>query len=389
MVEKLDVAIIGSGPFGLSVAAHLRHRAIRVFGSPMSTWRTHMRRDMLLRSAWEETSLSAPGELGTIDAWAASTNEPRVEPLPLATFLRYAEWFREMFVPEGDVADVVSAGRAGDRFRLATSAGDELDASSVVLAVGAMPFVRVPPELADVVAEGRTSPEENRGVERWRGRRVAVIGGGQHALESAGLAAQTAAQVEVIARSSVHWFADREPENPRGALQRRLYRLAYPALGYGPPPLNRVVLSPDLFARLPGSLRGWVTRRTMRAGGSPSLRPLIEGRVRMTERTRVVRAARSGEIVRLDLSDGSSREVDDVIVAAGYSFSLDRLPFLSEEIRRTIVLQDGWPMLDRSFRSSARGLLFVGYAAENRFGPMSRFVLGCAFTANRVATALG
>jgi FAD-dependent urate hydroxylase len=388
VVEKLDVAIIGAGPFGLSVAAHLRHRAIRVFGSPMSTWRTHMRRGMLLRSAWEETSLSAPGELGTIDAWAASTDEPRVEPLPLTTFLRYAEWFREKFVPQGDGADIVSVERADGRFRLGTSTGDELDASSVVLAVGAMPFVRVPPELGDVVADGHTSPE-NRGVERWRGRRVAVIGGGQHALESAGLAAQTAAQVEVIARSSVHWFADREPENPRGALQHRLYRLAYPALGYGPPPLNRVVLSPDLFARLPGSLRGWVARRTMRAGGSPSLRPLIEGRVRMTERTRVVRAARSGEIVRLDLSDGSSREVDDVIVAAGYSFSLDRLPFLSEEIRRTLALQDGWPMLDRSFRSSERDLLFVGYAAEKRFGPMSRFVLGCAFTANRVATALG
>ena len=32
MPDRLDVAVIGAGPFGLSVAAHLPHRAVRVFG---------------------------------------------------------------------------------------------------------------------------------------------------------------------------------------------------------------------------------------------------------------------------------------------------------------------------------------------------------------------
>ena len=36
-----DVAVIGAGPYGLSLAAHLRARGadIRVFGFPMQSWR--------------------------------------------------------------------------------------------------------------------------------------------------------------------------------------------------------------------------------------------------------------------------------------------------------------------------------------------------------------
>ena len=34
------------------------------------------------------------------------------------------------------------------------------------------------------------------------------------------------------------------------------------------------------------------------------------------------------------------------------------------------------------------GVFFVGYPAEGRFGPISRFVLGTGFTAERVAEAL-
>ena len=42
--------VIGAGPYGLSVAAHLRARGVpvRVFGEVMSSWRMHMPRGMRL-----------------------------------------------------------------------------------------------------------------------------------------------------------------------------------------------------------------------------------------------------------------------------------------------------------------------------------------------------
>jgi hypothetical protein len=378
------IAVVGAGPFGLSVAAHVPQA--RVFGEPLRTWRRHMPPDMLLRSAWEETSLSAPSG-GTIDDFAQATGSGRQEPLPLATFLAYGDWFMERFVKDSDPADVARIEVAGNGLRVATTAGDEVDAAAAVIAVGVMPFAHAPQPFADALGEGVHFATGRLEDAALAGRRVAVIGGGQNALESAGLAARAGAEVELLVRSEVRWFADREPETPRGPLGRRLYRLAYPAVGYGPPPLNRLVLHPDLFAALPADLRLKLNRRLLRAGGSPWLRSLVDGKVRVTEGV-TVNALERTDGLRLQLDDGSVREVDLVLLGTGYRFDAAKLPFLDGALADAVRTERGWPLLDRTFRSTDPRLFFVGYPAEYRFGPISRFVLGAGFSARRVGAAL-
>lgn len=388
MAEQIDVAVIGAGPFGLSVAAHVRGRTVRTFGEPMETWRTRMPREMLLRSAWEETSLSAPGKAGTIDEWAATVGE-RKEPIPLELFLRYSDWFADRFVPDRDPSDVALVESAGPGYRLTTKAGSEVDVRKVVLSVGVMPFAYVPPSLADLFGDSVSlATGSSDGIDAFAGKRVLVVGGGQAGLETAGLAAQAGAAVEIATRSQARWFADREPHYYRTPVRRRLYRLAYPAVGYGPPPLNRLVLHPDLFAALPMSARLALTGRLLRSGGSPWLRTLVEQSVKISEHCTVAHVERSAGGVLVTLTDGTEREVDEVLIACGYRFDLERLAWLSPALRGRIAVRDGWPVLDRFFRSSERNVAFVGYAAERRFGPISRFVLGADFTANRLATPL-
>jgi lysine/ornithine N-monooxygenase len=385
--ERLDVAVIGAGPYGLSVAAHLRGRSVRTFGEPMETWRTRMPADMLLRSDWDETSLSAPGDRGSIDRWAAEADEKREEPIPLQKFLRYADWFRRTFVTDADPSDVASLEDARGAYRLTTAAGDEVEARSVVVAVGAIPFAHAPAPLVEALGDRVTLATDRQDYAAYRGRRVLVVGGGQGGLEAAALAAREGADVEMIVRSGVRWFADREPHRPRGPLRRRLYRLAYPVVGYGPPPLNRLALHPDVFAVLPRAVRRVLSARILRAGGSPWLRPEVERAVRVSEGRAVVGVERD-DAVRLRLSDGSVREADAVIVAAGFRFSLDRLTFLSPAVRAHIQLEDGWPVLDRCFGALDGRLFFVGFAAEHRFGPIARFIPGTRFTAHRIREAL-
>ena len=386
--EQLDVAIVGAGPYGLSVAAHLTRGRVRTFGEPMQTWRTRMPPDMLLRSDWEETSLSAPGDSGTIDVWAREAGEPRQNPIPLQTFLRYADWFRGRFVSENDPSDVAELDRAGGTYRLATTAGDELDARKLVLAVGVTAFSHAPPPFRDALGDGVSFAIDPQDHGARHGRRVIVVGGGQGGLEAAALAARSGAEVELILRSRLHWFAEREPYTHRGPVRQRLYRLAYPVVGYGPPPLNRLALHPELFAYVPKQLRRRLARRILRAGGSPWLRAQVDGKVDITEERTVETLERREGGLRLGLSDGSAREADAVILSTGFRFSLDRLAFLSPAVRAGIAVRDGWPVLDRSFRSSDPDLFFVGYAAEDRFGPISRFVPGTRFTAHRVREAL-
>lgn len=387
MADRVEVAIVGAGPFGLSVAAHLGRRA-RVFGRPMQTWRERMPQDMLLRSAWEETSLSARSGGGTIDAWARAEGEPRIEPIPLQTFLRYSRWFQRRFVHDCHEANVAAIDPQGHGYRVTTADGLVTDVGRVVVAVGVTPFPLAPRPFTALLGKRVSFAIDEGDFARFAGRRVLVVGAGQAGLESAGLAARAGADVELLARSGVRWFADREPHHPRGPLRQRLYRLAYPAIGYGPPPLNRFVLYPDLFAALPHGLRRRLTSRLLRPGGSPWVRSLVEGNVRLTEGFSTTASEELDGVIRVALDDGTVREIDHVLLAAGYGFDLGRLSFFNENVLRTVTVDRGWPRIDRWFRSTDPRLHFVGFAAEGRFGPISRFVLGCEFTARRVAAKL-
>lgn len=378
-----EVAIVGAGPFGLSVAAHLG-AAARVHGPRMETWKTRMPPEMLLRSAWKETSLSAPGGGGSIDVWAEAEGEPRREPIPLPVFLRYSDWFGSRFVRENDPASVTLVERMRHGFRVTNDLGESNDVRAVVLATGFTPFSKLPRPFARSLGTHASFAIDEQSYDRFAGKRVLVAGAGQAGLESAALAARAGADVEVVARSGVRWFADHEPHHARGALGRRVYRMAYPVVGYGPPPLNRLTLHPDLFAAMPSRVRQILAARILRSGGSPWVRSQVEGTVRIT-----IASPTGYEDGRVSLSDGSTRDVDHVLLATGYRFDLERLTFLSPDLRAAIRTDGAWPHLDRYFQSTVPGLFFIGYPAEGRFGPLARFVLGCGFTARRVASAFG
>ena len=68
MNHYCQLAIIGAGPYGLSIAAHLRERGadFRIFGTPMGTWREQMPKGMLLKSDGFASNLSDPRALLTL-----------------------------------------------------------------------------------------------------------------------------------------------------------------------------------------------------------------------------------------------------------------------------------------------------------------------------------
>jgi hypothetical protein len=310
--------------------------------------------------------------------------------IPLETFLAYSLWFRQQFVRELDPSDIAHIERGRPGFALLTSAGEEIRASQVGIAVGVTPFSYLPHPLKHLEGHARVRfATDVTSGEGFAGQEIVVVGSGQAALESASLAVAAGANVEVVSRSKLRWFADREPDRERTAVAARLHKLAYPVTGYGPPPLNRLVTHPDLFARLPPALRTRLTSLLLKSGGSIWLKSLVEGRAKLTEGVTVERAVADDEGVEVTLNDGSVRRVDQVIAATGYRCDLARLPFLDDQIRKSIHSVDGWPLLDRHFRASPGDLLFVGYPAQNRFGPIARFVLGAEFTAGRVSEVLG
>jgi len=67
---------------------------------------------------------------------------------------------------------------------------------------------------------------------------------------------------------------------------------------------------------------------------------------------------------------------------------MERLTFLSPNIRSKLNVIDGAPILSSTFESSIPGLYFVGIAAANSFGPVMRFAFGAGFAAERLTRTL-
>jgi hypothetical protein len=190
----------------------------------------------------------------------------------------------------------------------------------------------------------------------------------------------------------VRFHPDRRPLFdwlPR-AVATRVWSLAYPIEGFGPPGINLLALRPEAFRRLPEPLQALVARRMTPPGGSHWIRDAVVGRATISEGVEVVDATGtpSGTVIA-SLSDGSTREVDHVVSACGYRFSLDGLSFLSREIRHGIRSHKGSPVIDGAFRSvSSPRITFVGFAAEQTYGPVARSIDGLGFTCARSAPAL-
>jgi len=121
--ESPEVAIIGAGPYGLSIAAHLRQQGVtfRIFGHPMQTWLTRMPRGMLLKSEGFASNLSDPEARFTLKAYCAEQGisyEDQDRPVRLDTFCGYGLAFQKRLVPTLEERTVVSVARAAQGFKL-------------------------------------------------------------------------------------------------------------------------------------------------------------------------------------------------------------------------------------------------------------------------------
>ena len=125
----MDIAIIGAGPYGLSLAAHLRKsgRTLRIFGAPMHSWSRHMPQGMHLKSEGFASNLYDPEGKFTLKAYCAERGIPYGDigvPVPIETFIAYGLEFQRRWVPEVENVEITSLKESGGHFDLTTSAGE-------------------------------------------------------------------------------------------------------------------------------------------------------------------------------------------------------------------------------------------------------------------------
>jgi thioredoxin reductase len=386
-----DVLVIGAGPFGLSISAHLRHRGVEhtIVGRPMDTWRAHMPPGLFLKSEPYGSVISAarPGyDIATYSKLHGFDDYvDRVGPLPLDRFLGYADWFTDQLVPDVRDLTVTSVTPVGSGFKVEFAEDSPVLTRQVIIATGLMPYAYVPDVLSGLPSDLMTHSAVHDRLDQFNGRRVVVVGGGQSSLQTAALLHEAGVDAQVIMRDQqILW------EEPVAPVLGPLDYIRTPPTklceGWG----CVVYDSPDMFRLLPESVRVRKALTALGPKGAWWLRDRVEGVVEVLKGHRIKSAESKGSGVRLNL-DGpkqSSLEADHVIAGTGFRIDMARLTFLSEEIQTGLVTRANCPVVNRAGESSVPGLYFAGAHAHLSLGPGVRFISGTHRTAPQLARSV-
>ena len=390
--SKTPIAIVGAGPYGLSLAAHLRGRGIafRIFGRPMQVWRENMPAGMHLKSDGFASDLYDPARRFTLKQYCEDHAIAYADyglPVSLDTFVAYGLEFQKKLVPMLEPVSVSEVRRDSEGYLLRLDNDETLTAHAVVIATGISYFGYMPDPLAALPAKFCTHSSAHNDISGFRGRRVVVVGGGASATDMAALLHAAGSSVQLVTRRAVQFH------RPPGDKPRSLWqRIKAPNYGLGPGLRSALYTkAPGLFHQLPLRLRQRIVSRHLGPSGGWFIKDQVVHNVPMHVgyEIRAVTPRQDGVSLRLQGSGPSlDIDADHIIAATGYQPSVARWSVLSEQLRSALALEGQSPALSPSFESSLPGLFFIGVASALGFGPLMRFALGAEYTAVRLGRHL-
>ena len=377
-----DVLIVGAGPFGIAVAAHVKALGLdfTVLGRPMESWTRQMPRGMFLRSGCD-WHLDTRG-VHTIARYVEllGRTPAAVEPLSRDFYLDYVAWFMEQKGLAPDPTYVVRLDHRpseGLPFQATLEDGRAIQARRAVIALGFAHCRFLPPEVVARLPAGRY-------VHTWDfvdfggvgGQRFLIVGGRQSAFEWAALLRESgAASVDVAYRSATPPFATAD-------------------WTWVDPLVAAMVDNPGWFRQLSQGEKDHVSRR-MWAEGRLKMEPWLARRVLRDGITLHPQASVVGSEVEPDgaiavrLDDGGRLAVDQVVLATGYRPQLAAVPFLAAgNILADLPVRNGCPVLDEHFQTDLPSLFVTSFAATQDFGPFFAFTVSARTSAELIGRAL-
>ena len=383
---KYDAVVMGAGPYGLAISAHLLGKGLKIatFGKPNFFWSNHMPKGMLLRSFWWATSLSDPEGKYPLSRYLQEKGIAPVDPLPGAIFVDYGKWFQEQAVPNVDETYVANITRKDDRYLVTLEDGRVVESKAVVLAPGLHYYVYTPAEYAHMPASLVSHSSEHYDLSKFKGQKVAVIGRGQGALESAALLNENGADVQVITRSSLRWLRNSNSKVPAWIREIRA-----PRAGMGNGWSNFLQEKfPYALHNMPRARKDLLFDTAHGPAGAYWLKDRILGQVTVKEQVQVEKIEAVNNKARLTLSNGEILDFDHVILGTGYRTDVKGLPMLDQDLKDSLQSHRGAPVLNSWFESNVPGLYFAGYTSGRSLGPFYRFVVGSEAAARRIASAV-
>lgn len=385
-----DVVVVGAGPYGLSIAAHLLERGLEVtvLGRPFQLWQENMPKGMLLRSYWWATNLSDPHKHYGLECYFRETGQQAIDPLPAETLIGYGLWFQKHVVPNVDETYVRTIEHKEDHFILTLADGRLIHSSAVIMAPGLYYYTYSPADYSHLPAELVSHSSEHHTFDRFADKSVVIIGGGQSALETAALAHERGVRVQLITRRPIVWI-----KGEASLIEHRplLERLRHPKAGISADWFSwQLEHFPYFFQQLPRSVKDRLLRGIASYGpmGSAWLKSRVLGKVSVHELQQVQHVKEGDDGVILTLSNNKTLKADHIILGTGYRADIKKLPMLHPSLISEVQTYQNAPILNQNFQTNVPGLYFVGFSSVSSCGPLYRFVLGTDAAARRIASSV-
>jgi hypothetical protein len=390
MTQATDVVIIGAGPYGLSLAAHLQRRGVkyRIFGESMRFWRD-MPEGVNLKSLAFATNIYVPRGGHSFPHWCVQHGLEDFEPCTMQSFAAYGGEMQKRFVPGLEEVLVSNVSMREQRFEVTLASGERLSARKVIACTGLSGLAQVPGELQSLGPDRMRHTFNISTYAGFRDKTVAVIGAGASAIEAGALVREAGGSSEVFVRGPEAVFHDRSPR-----IRPMWERVKNPMSVLGASRRSWVLQQvPFLVYRLPRERRTRFVKGYLGPSSPWWIRDRVLGKVPIHVQHELLEAGTSGNRVLLKFRNGADQvrtvEVDFVIAGTGYDVSVARLAYLDPQLRDRIQCIERAPALNKNFESSVPGLHFVGPLSFMCFGPLFRFVTGAKVAAPWLAGRLG
>jgi cation diffusion facilitator CzcD-associated flavoprotein CzcO len=389
MAKTTDVVIIGSGPYGLSLAAHLQARGVRhrIFGEPMRFWR-NMPVGVNLKSLAFATNIYVPERGHSFPQWCVRHGLEDFEPCTMQSFAAYGSEMQKRFVPHLEEVLVTNVSPRDGKFVVTLASGEQLESRKVVSCTGLSGLAHVPSALRHLGPDHMKHTFDIADYGQFRNKTVAVIGAGASAIEAGALVQEGGGSSEVFVRGPEAVFHGRSPR------VRPLWdRMKNPTTVLGASRSSWVLQHfPLLVYRLPMERRTRFVKRYLGPASPWWIQERVLGKVPIHARHELVEASAAGNGVLLkfrdDAGDVKPVQADFVIAGTGYDADVTLLPYLDPQLSARIQCIERSPALNSHFESTVPGLHFIGPLSFMCFGPLFRFVTGAQVAAPRLARHL-
>src|SRR5215210_3684948 len=201
---RVPLLVIGAGPYGLATAACAKSAGIEqiVVGKPMAFWRENMPSGMFLRSGpdWHLDAAGVYTFMAYLEERGIDPSE--MNPIPVALFLDYTEWFQVKAGVEVLPDLVRNLSKTDGHFEATLESGRSVTANAVVAAPGISHFTVVPEWVERCLSPERWSHTCHLvRFDELRGKRCLIVGGRQSAFEWAALLADgDAEEIHIVHR---------------------------------------------------------------------------------------------------------------------------------------------------------------------------------------------